>query len=269
MSNAVLNGLAGAGGGIISQIITYPLQTVILSLFYLLHLLQCFVLSRNCQYLSKLDEKKLNLGCRLILGSRLRGLLRLRVKQINPLLLLIEALVAVPWFNSYRFHLLPPLIWPRHIYIHVGKCSGCVTYCSSFKLKDWVGFTAASSPLFLVPLLHRFACSSSYFDLLQHLIVNIGKLHQLGSFLEQVVIDLWLDVMFRVCIITFTNCSRTRLRQEQLPAKKKAVVMVLLGCFLGLLLLQLLGDPLFLSSFLPSPLPCQGLHIIAPLVNFS
>ncbi|XP_010266331.1 PREDICTED: peroxisomal nicotinamide adenine dinucleotide carrier-like isoform X3 [Nelumbo nucifera] len=28
MSNAVLNGLAGAGGGIIAQIITYPLQTV-------------------------------------------------------------------------------------------------------------------------------------------------------------------------------------------------------------------------------------------------
>lgn len=129
MSNAVLNGLAGAGGGIIAQIITYPLQTVILSLFYLLHLLQCFVLSRNCEYLSKLDEKKLNLGCRLILGSRLRGLLRLRVKQINPLLLLIEALVAVPWFNSYRFHLLPPLIWPRHICIHVGKCSGRVKFC--------------------------------------------------------------------------------------------------------------------------------------------
>ncbi|TQD80783.1 hypothetical protein C1H46_033663 [Malus baccata] len=28
MSNAVANGLAGAGGGIIAQIITYPLQTV-------------------------------------------------------------------------------------------------------------------------------------------------------------------------------------------------------------------------------------------------
>lgn len=27
-SNAVVNGLAGAGGGIIAQIITYPLQTV-------------------------------------------------------------------------------------------------------------------------------------------------------------------------------------------------------------------------------------------------
>ena len=33
MSNAVVNGLAGAGGGIIAQIITYPLQTV--SLFTL------------------------------------------------------------------------------------------------------------------------------------------------------------------------------------------------------------------------------------------
>lgn len=31
MSNAVANGLAGAGGGIIAQIITYPLQTVSLS----------------------------------------------------------------------------------------------------------------------------------------------------------------------------------------------------------------------------------------------
>lgn len=28
MSNALINGLAGAGGGIIAQIITYPLQTV-------------------------------------------------------------------------------------------------------------------------------------------------------------------------------------------------------------------------------------------------
>jgi hypothetical protein len=28
MSSAVVNGLAGAGGGIIAQIITYPLQTV-------------------------------------------------------------------------------------------------------------------------------------------------------------------------------------------------------------------------------------------------
>lgn len=28
MSNAVVNGLAGAGGGIIAQIITYPLQSV-------------------------------------------------------------------------------------------------------------------------------------------------------------------------------------------------------------------------------------------------
>lgn len=27
-SNAIANGLAGAGGGIIAQIITYPLQTV-------------------------------------------------------------------------------------------------------------------------------------------------------------------------------------------------------------------------------------------------
>lgn len=30
-SNAVANGLAGAGGGIIAQIITYPLQTVLSS----------------------------------------------------------------------------------------------------------------------------------------------------------------------------------------------------------------------------------------------
>lgn len=28
MSDAVINGLAGAGGGIIAQLITYPLQTV-------------------------------------------------------------------------------------------------------------------------------------------------------------------------------------------------------------------------------------------------
>jgi hypothetical protein len=28
MSSAAVNGLAGAGGGIIAQIITYPLQTV-------------------------------------------------------------------------------------------------------------------------------------------------------------------------------------------------------------------------------------------------
>lgn len=33
-SNAIANGLAGAGGGIIAQIITYPLQTVLsLSLY--------------------------------------------------------------------------------------------------------------------------------------------------------------------------------------------------------------------------------------------
>jgi hypothetical protein len=30
-SNAVANGLAGAGGGIVAQIITYPLQTVLYS----------------------------------------------------------------------------------------------------------------------------------------------------------------------------------------------------------------------------------------------
>ena len=28
MSDAVVNGLAGAGGGMVAQIITYPLQTV-------------------------------------------------------------------------------------------------------------------------------------------------------------------------------------------------------------------------------------------------
>ena len=28
MSDALINGLAGAGGGIIAQLITYPLQTV-------------------------------------------------------------------------------------------------------------------------------------------------------------------------------------------------------------------------------------------------
>lgn len=32
MSNAIVNGIAGAGGGIVAQIITYPLQTVPLSL---------------------------------------------------------------------------------------------------------------------------------------------------------------------------------------------------------------------------------------------
>jgi len=36
-SNAIANGLAGAGGGIIAQIMTYPLQTVLsLSLSLLL-----------------------------------------------------------------------------------------------------------------------------------------------------------------------------------------------------------------------------------------
>lgn len=34
MSDALINGLAGAGGGIIAQIITYPLQTVRFSFFF-------------------------------------------------------------------------------------------------------------------------------------------------------------------------------------------------------------------------------------------
>jgi len=41
-SNAIANGLAGAGGGIIAQIITYPLQTVIsLSLSLYASLFDC------------------------------------------------------------------------------------------------------------------------------------------------------------------------------------------------------------------------------------
>jgi adenine nucleotide transporter 17 len=40
MSNAVANGLAGAGGGIIAQIITYPLQTVHNPLPQLSHIMQ-------------------------------------------------------------------------------------------------------------------------------------------------------------------------------------------------------------------------------------
>ncbi|KAK8956452.1 Peroxisomal nicotinamide adenine dinucleotide carrier [Platanthera guangdongensis] len=31
MSDAIINGVAGAGGGIIAQLITYPLQTVVYS----------------------------------------------------------------------------------------------------------------------------------------------------------------------------------------------------------------------------------------------
>lgn len=34
MSDALINGLAGAGGGIIAQLITYPLQTVQLGNVY-------------------------------------------------------------------------------------------------------------------------------------------------------------------------------------------------------------------------------------------
>lgn len=33
MSDALINGLAGAGGGIIAQLLTYPLQTVLLLSF--------------------------------------------------------------------------------------------------------------------------------------------------------------------------------------------------------------------------------------------
>jgi hypothetical protein len=34
MSDALINGLAGAGGGIIAQLITYPLLTVHLTIYY-------------------------------------------------------------------------------------------------------------------------------------------------------------------------------------------------------------------------------------------
>lgn len=39
MSDALINGLAGAGGGIIAQLITYPLQTVTLFTFHLPHII--------------------------------------------------------------------------------------------------------------------------------------------------------------------------------------------------------------------------------------
>jgi hypothetical protein len=42
MSSAAVNGLAGAGGGIIAQIITYPLQTV--PPYSILFLPLCYVL---------------------------------------------------------------------------------------------------------------------------------------------------------------------------------------------------------------------------------
>ena len=47
MSDALINGLAGAGGGIIAQLITYPLQTVrfSLTLFFFLSLISALNLT--------------------------------------------------------------------------------------------------------------------------------------------------------------------------------------------------------------------------------
>lgn len=42
MSDALINGLAGAGGGIIAQLITYPLQTVISYFDLFLPIYFCF-----------------------------------------------------------------------------------------------------------------------------------------------------------------------------------------------------------------------------------
>ena len=36
MSDTLINGLAGAGGGIIAQLLTYPLQTVTILFFFVL-----------------------------------------------------------------------------------------------------------------------------------------------------------------------------------------------------------------------------------------
>jgi hypothetical protein len=198
MSNAVLNGLAGAGGGIIAQIITYPLQTVILSFRFFLQLLYIvlywIIRSEIASVLFELDDKKWNWACRLTLGSRPRGLPRLRMHQTKPLLLLplllIEALVAVPWSNLYRFHLFFSSTDTAAPYAsYVGEFSGfcsllCMivwSSCSFFKLKDWAVFTAASSPLFLVLLLHRFAFNTSYFDLLVASDIITSNLPQLGG----------------------------------------------------------------------------------------
>lgn len=42
MSDALINGLAGAGGGIIAQLITYPLQTVrSQNLMYIIYVCVC------------------------------------------------------------------------------------------------------------------------------------------------------------------------------------------------------------------------------------
>lgn len=43
MSDAVINGLAGAGGGIIAQLITYPLQTVRVFLLILVGFSAAFI----------------------------------------------------------------------------------------------------------------------------------------------------------------------------------------------------------------------------------
>lgn len=54
MSDALINGLAGAGGGIIAQLITYPLQTVRIwfqKLFLFAFSLKNFQLGLRLRYL--------------------------------------------------------------------------------------------------------------------------------------------------------------------------------------------------------------------------
>lgn len=75
MSDALINGLAGAGGGIIAQLITYPLQTVIFFfnssaslIFYIRIFLDIYIVV-----------------VRLIRGNKLRGILRRRKGNLGQL----------------------------------------------------------------------------------------------------------------------------------------------------------------------------------------
>lgn len=77
MSDALINGLAGAGGGIIAQLITYPLQTVICLfnssgslIFYIRIFLDIYI------YI---------VVVRLIRGNKLRGILRRRKGNLGQL----------------------------------------------------------------------------------------------------------------------------------------------------------------------------------------
>lgn len=77
MSDALINGLAGAGGGIIAQLITYPLQTVIFLfnssgslIFYIRFFLDIYI------YI---------VVVRLIRGNKLRGILRRRKGNLGQL----------------------------------------------------------------------------------------------------------------------------------------------------------------------------------------